>query len=74
MLDLLKAQKAAIEQELAISSNKNEMRQDCRVSICLNNVDPEDQADCPRQHEWLAKQLNDMHRVLAPRVSALDAA
>ena len=29
----------------------------------LNGVDPEDEADWPRQHEWLAKRLNDMHRV-----------
>lgn len=27
----------------------------------------------PHQHEWLAKQLNDMHRVFAHRVSALAA-
>jgi hypothetical protein len=29
--------------------------------------------DWPRQHEWLAKRLNDMHRVFAQRVRALDA-
>jgi hypothetical protein len=36
-------------------------------------LDPEDEADWSRQHEWLAKRLNDMHRVLADRVNALDA-
>ena len=48
-------------------------RRDCRISSYLNEVDPEDEADSPRQHEWLAKRLNDMHRVFAQRVSALDA-
>ncbi len=48
-------------------------RRDCRVSSYLNDVDPEDKADWLRQHEWLAKRLNDMHRVLANRVKKLDA-
>jgi hypothetical protein len=25
----------------------------------------------PRKHEWLAKHLNDLHRVFAPRVASL---
>jgi hypothetical protein len=39
----------------------------------LNDVDPKDKTDWPRQHEWLAKRLNEMHRVFAPRVNALEA-
>jgi hypothetical protein len=39
----------------------------------LSDVDPEDETDWPRQHEWLAGRLNEMHRVFAPRVRALDA-
>jgi hypothetical protein len=39
----------------------------------LNEVDPEDEADWPRQHEWLAKRLNGMHRVFAQRVRMPDA-
>ena len=47
--------------------------QDSRISSYLNDVDPEDEADWPRQHEWLAKRLNDMRRVFGDRVRALDA-
>ena len=49
-------------------------RRDCRIASYLNSVDPEDEADWPRQHEWLAKRLNDFHRVLAHRVKALEVA
>jgi hypothetical protein len=72
---LLKRQKDAIEGELGYPLEWEELpsRRDCRVSSYLNEVAPEDGADWPRQHEWLAKRLNDMHRVFAHRVSELDA-
>lgn len=35
---------------------------------------PKDKTDWPRQHEWLAKRVNEMLRVFAPRVRALEAA
>ena len=72
---LLKRQKEEIERELGYSLEWDELPagRDCRISSHLNEVDPEDDADWPRQHEWLAKRLNDMHRVFARRVSALDA-
>ena len=47
--------------------------QDSRISVSLDDADPENEADWTRQHEWLAKRLNEMHRVLAPRVRALDS-
>jgi hypothetical protein len=72
---LLKRQKDAIEQELGQSLEWEELpsRRDSRISSYLNGVDPEDESDWPRQHEWLAKRLNDMHRVFAQRVRVLDA-
>lgn len=72
---LLKTQKDAIERELGYPLDWEDLpsRRDCRISSYLKDVDPEDEADWPRQHEWLAKRLNDMHRVFAQRVSALDA-
>jgi hypothetical protein len=72
---LLKSQREAIERELGCPLEWDELpsRRDCRISCYLNEVDPEDEADWPRQHEWLARRLNDMHRVFAQRVSALDA-
>lgn len=72
---LLKGQKGAIERDLGYPLEWEELpsRRDCRVSSYLNDVDPEDKSDWPRQHEWLAKRLNDMHRVFAQRVVGLDA-
>ncbi|MDE0372760.1 MAG: DUF4268 domain-containing protein [Rhodospirillales bacterium] len=43
-----------------------------RVSVYLDDLDPADEADWPRQHEWLATKLNDMHRVFAQRLRVLD--
>ena len=48
-------------------------KRDCRIVSYLNGVDPENEGDWTRQHEWLAKRLNDMHRVFAQRVRVLDA-
>ncbi len=75
LLAMLKEQKEEIERELGYALDWEELpsRRDCRVSSYLTGVDPEDESDWPRQHDWLAKRLNDMHRVLAQRVSALDA-
>lgn len=72
-LDMLKRQQELIEQELGYPLEWEEMRQDCRISVQLKEADPDNAADWPRQHEWLAKRLNDLHRVLASRVGALDA-
>ncbi len=75
MFSLLQRQKDDIERELGYQLEWEELpsRRDCRVSSYLDGVDPENEADWPRQHEWLARRLNDMHRVLARRVAVLDA-
>jgi hypothetical protein len=72
---LLKRQKDAIEREFGYPLEWEELPagNDCRIASYLNDVDPADKADWPRQHEWMAKRLNDMHRVFADRISALDA-
>jgi hypothetical protein len=71
---LLKNQKEAIEQELGYPLEWEELpaRRDCRVSAYLNDIDPEDESTWPAQHVWLAKRLNDMHRVFVQRVGAMD--
>ena len=71
---LLAAQEDEIERDLGFALDWEELPegQDSRTSICLNDADPEDVADWPRQHQWLATHLNEMHRVLSPRVKALD--
>lgn len=71
---LLAAKKDDIERDLGFGLSWEELPegQDSRISVGLDNADAENEADWPRQHEWLAKRLNEMHRVLAPRVSLLD--
>lgn len=72
---VLKSQKNEIERELGYSLEWEELPEgrDCRIASSLNDVDPKDKTDWPRQHEWLAKRLNEMHRAFAPRVKALEA-
>jgi hypothetical protein len=71
---LLAAQKEAIERDLDYPLLWEELpaRRDSRISVSLPEVDPEDESDWPRQHQWLASRLNDFHRVFAPRVRQLD--
>ena len=71
---LLREQKKAIEQELGYELDWEELptRRDCRISVYMTNVDPEDERDWPRQHEWLAAKVNDFHRVFLNRVRDLD--
>ena len=71
----LQEQHEAIEDELGYHLQWEELpkRRDCRVATYLNDVDPEKEKDWAHQHEWLARRLNDLHRVLAPRVRALEA-
>lgn len=72
---LLQEQKQAIEQELGYELDWEELptRRDCRISVYMTNVDPEDERDWPRQHEWLAAKVNDFHRAFLNRVRELDA-
>jgi Domain of unknown function (DUF4268) len=71
---LLEQQKDAIEQELGYPLNWEELPggKDSRVAVYLEEADPEDETDWPRQHDWLAKRLNEFHRVFAPRIRTLD--
>lgn len=73
---LLQEQREAIEKDLGYSIDWEELpsRRDSRISITLDDVDPENEADWPSQHAWLSKHLNDFHRVFVNRVRLLDAA
>ena len=72
---LLLEQKEQIEEELGYQPVWKELpaRQDSRVSIPLSGVDPKEESDWPRQHEWQASKLNDLHRVFAQRIRLLEA-
>jgi hypothetical protein len=71
--ELLQNQKAGIEQELGYALDWQELPegQDSRIAISVD-ADPTNEDDWPRQHEWLAKRLNEMYRVFAPRVRDLE--
>lgn len=73
--NLLKQQKEMIETEIGYELEWEELpsRRDCWIASYLRDVDAESESDWPRQHAWLTKQLNDMHRIFARRVRALNA-
>jgi hypothetical protein len=73
---LLEAKKEDIQRELGYPLDWEELPggKDSRVSVSMSDADPENEADWPHQHHWLAQRLNGMHRVLAPHVKALDPA
>ena len=73
LLAFLARQKEEIERELGYPLQWEELpaRRDCRIATYLDSVDAENPADWPRQHEWLATRLNDLHRVFSPRVRTL---
>jgi hypothetical protein len=70
---LLENQKGEIENDIGYALEWEELPdgQDSRIACYRNNVDPTDVADWPRQHRWLAKTLNELHRALALRVKTL---
>jgi isopenicillin N synthase-like dioxygenase len=70
---LLFQQKNEIERELGYGLDWQELPegQDCRIAVSID-ADPANEADCPRQHDWLATRLNEMYRVFAPRVRDLE--
>lgn len=72
---LLREQQQAIEQELGYPLAWEELPtgRDSRISVYMTNVDPEDEQDWPRQHEWLAAKINDFHRAFLARVRDLEA-
>lgn len=72
---LLYARRKEIEDEIGYELNWESLPEgkDCRVSIYLSDVDPENEADWPRQHTWIARHLNDLHRAFSQRVRTLNA-
>ena len=75
LFHLLQEQKDAIEAELDYPLKWDELphRRRSRIVIYLDDADPEEKKDWPRQHKWLAEHLNDLHRVFVDRVEKLRA-
>ena len=68
----LEKHKEEIERDLGYRLNWEELPEgkQSRIAVYLNDADPTDKADWPRQHEWLAKKINELHRVFVPRLGA----
>jgi hypothetical protein len=49
-------------------------RKQARISETLPGIDLWNEADWPRQHQWLADRLDRMHRIFQDRVRNLDLA
>ncbi|MFC3214190.1 DUF4268 domain-containing protein [Novosphingobium panipatense] len=71
--DELFAQKDAIEAEFGapLSWERLDGKKQSRIAIYLEGVDPTNEADWPRQHEWLIQQLEKMRPIFQPRALAL---
>ncbi len=72
---LLRQQKDEIERDFGDTLDWQELpeKQDCRIAHERREVDPFDESDWPRQHEWLADRLITMHGVFSDRIRDLDA-
>ena len=70
----LNEQHEVVEEELGYALQWEELptRNDSRIWTPLEEVDVEDREDWPRQHEWLAKRLDQLHRVFSVRIRSLD--
>ena len=72
---LLKAQQEEIKSEFGESLEWEERsgQTRCRVSLRKSDTVPEDEADWPNQHKWLASKLEKFDKVFRQRIRALDA-
>jgi len=48
-------------------------KKESQARLQLDNADPADKSDWPRQHKWLLEKLEKMHRAFSNRVKKLDA-
>ena len=69
----LEDQKKEIEEELTspLEWEKTGSSTTFRIACYMRDVDPANESDWDRQHDWLVRHLNDLHRVLSRRVQNL---
>ena len=73
-LALLEQARDEIERELGYPlewGDQSATARDRRISYYLREVDPENESDWPRQHQWLSDHLNKMHRGFAGHAGKL---
>ena len=74
LLARLEEDKEQIEEELEFKLDWGDQSPDARdqrISHYLRSIDPTDKSDWERQHEWIGRNLNSMHRVFVDRVRSL---
>ena len=72
--------KVLLQEKLAFQSQLEELleweelpgRKESRVTLKMHDADPTDRSDWPRQHEWLRKSLECLHRTFSPRIKSLE--
>lgn len=71
---MLEADKSEIEGEFGTPLDWDSLphRQSARISTTLKDADPSDESDWPRQHHWLAKQLQGFQRAFGAPMAKLD--
>ena len=73
-LGLLERNKDEIESKLGYAlkwGDQSPAARDRRIAYYLHDVDPVDELDWGRQHDWLARHLNEMHRAFVQQVKDL---
>lgn len=71
----LRAQKQGIEADFGHVLEWHEMAdgQESRIAYYLDDVDVENRADWPRQHQWLADHATALYRAFSSRVNRLNS-
>ena len=71
---LLHEEKEDLERELGYPLEWEELPAgtDSRIAVYLRDVDPGVESDWPRQHQWFASKLNELHRVFTERIRELN--
>ena len=73
--DLLQEQKEDIDKALGYRLNWEVLprKQRADIAVYLENIDPYNQDEWPKQHNWLVDHLNGLHKVFASRIKDLKA-
>jgi Domain of unknown function (DUF4268) len=71
--NLLCAQRDDVERDYGGSFDWQELpdKMASRIAVYLDNADPDNQSDWPRQHRWILEQLHAFRRVFRNRIRAL---
>ena len=72
LFESLRRDKDSIEKELGQALDwRDTMPKEREIAIYLRDVDSNDKSDWPRQHQWLARRLNELYAVFSPRIQRL---